>query len=122
MIIRDYADEIKAYLPRHFVKIYTKDATGETRKILEAKYSTKPAASVAAYKGFAEYSDAYQVKKKSSPKPPGEADRLLAQSTELLEEDLEKTLNSLPSAFKEREKVPILEHTPVNVGTRRNFQ
>jgi len=68
------------------------------------------------------------VKNKSSPKPPfaqperttfSEADRLLAQSTELLEEDLEKTLNSLPSAFKERETVPILEYTPVNVGTSR---
>jgi hypothetical protein len=127
LIIRDYADEIKAYLPSHFVEKHTKDATGETRKILEAKYSAKPA-SIAAYKSFAEYCDAYQVKNKSSPKPPfaqperttfSEADRLLAQSTELLEEDLEKTLNSLPSAFKEREKVPILEYTPVNVGTSR---
>jgi hypothetical protein len=127
LIIRDYADEIKAYLPSHFVEKHTKDATGETRKILEAKYSAKPA-SIAAYKSFAEYCDAYQVKNKSSPKPPfaqperttfSEADRLLAQSTELLEEDLEKTLNSLPSAFKERETVPILEYTPVNVGTSR---
>ncbi len=55
-IIRDYADEIKAYLPSQFVETYTKDATGETRKILEAKYSPKPE-SIAAYKSFAEYSD-----------------------------------------------------------------
>jgi hypothetical protein len=55
-----------------------------------------------------------QVKNKSSPKPPfaqperttfSEVDRLLAQSTEILQEDLEKVLTSLPSTFKEKEKV-----------------
>jgi hypothetical protein len=44
---------------------------------------------------------------------------MLAQTTELLEEDLEKMLDSLPSTFKEREKVPLLEYTPVNVRTSR---
>jgi hypothetical protein len=32
LIIRDYADEIKAYLPSHFVETYKKDATGKTIK------------------------------------------------------------------------------------------